>query len=83
MTKLNFVPTAGKKKSRQRSADERRLRKQVRALIHQHKQDTITEDELVRLLYELVDDERRRVYAGMPVTFKGNGKDLIQSLSSL
>ena len=66
MTKEPAVPKRARRPSPYRSPDEKRMRKQIRALIKQYDYKQIKQDDLVRQLYEMMDDERRRAFASMP-----------------
>ena len=52
-------------KSKHRDTHERRIRKEVRALLKSYEYKKISKDDFVRAVYELVDDERRRAFMSM------------------
>jgi len=57
-----------------KSPEERRLRKEIRRLLHIYKSGQLTEDATVREFLDVIEDEVRRARMSMaPVVFADNG----------
>jgi hypothetical protein len=55
-----------RKKKDTRSVHEKRIRKEVRWLIQMYNVKAYDEEKLVRELFRVIDDERRRCFQSMP-----------------